>query len=97
MRSGIYQIPMYIYSPFLIFILLQSRGRGHGPLCPSAVPVTVVQPGIVNGGQRKGAKRPSGGGGGGGKGVPPPTVGRFYENSCMKTAFSCTLNAIVRG
>ena len=24
-------------------------------------------------------------------------VGRFIENSCMKTAFSCTLNAIIRG
>ena len=36
--------------------------------------------------------------GGGGGGVPPPTVGIFVvENSCMKTAFSCTLNAIIRG
>ena len=28
-----------------------------------------------------------------------PTVGRFFsvENSCMKTAFSCTLNAIIWG
>ena len=27
----------------------------------------------------------------------PPTVGRFFENSCMKTALSCTLNAIIIG
>ena len=32
--------------------------------------------------------------GGGGRGCPPPTVGRFFENSCMKTAFSSTLNDI---
>ena len=31
-----------------------------------------------------------------GEGVAP-TVGRFFENSCMKTAFSCTLNTISRG
>ena len=24
-------------------------------------------------------------------------VGDFFENSCMKTAFSCTLNVIIRG
>ena len=30
-------------------------------------------------------------------GVPPPTVGRFFENSCMKTAFSSTLNDIIGG
>ena len=35
------------------------------------------------------------GGGGGG----PSSHGRdfFFENSCMKTEFSCTLNAIIRG
>ena len=25
--------------------------------------------------------------GGGGGGFPPPTVGRFFENSCIKTKF----------
>ena len=30
-------------------------------------------------------------------GVPPPTVGRFFENLCIKTAFSSTLNDIIRG
>ena len=59
----------------------------------------VVKPGFVNGGQKEGAKRPSGGGGG----VPPPTVGRFILfyfiifYSCMKTTFPCTLNVIIRG
>ena len=31
----------------------------HGPLCPLAMPVTVVQPGFVNGGGGGGAKRRS--------------------------------------
>ena len=57
--------------------------------------VTVVQPGIVNGGQSEGAKRPSGGegvkGGGGG-----PLQGReIFEDSCMME--NGTLNAIIRG
>ena len=38
-------------------------------MCPLALPVTVVQPGFVTGGQSEGATRPSGGGGGGGEGV----------------------------
>ena len=51
----------------------------------------------------EGAKRPSPserserGGEGVGGGCPPPTVGRFFENFCMKTAFSSTLNDIIRG
>ena len=48
------------------------------PLCILAIPVTVVQPGFVNGGQSKGAKWPRGGRvweGGGGGGLPPPAVG----------------------
>ena len=58
----------------------------HGPLCILATAVTVVQPGFVNGGQSEGAKRPSGGKVWEG-GFPPPTVGRFFENVCMKTKF----------
>ena len=53
------------------------------------------------GGQSEGAKQPYGVmvcvcvcGGGGGK---PPSHGReIFENSCMTTVFSCTLNAIIR-
>ena len=48
------------------------------------------------GGQSEGAKRPSWGRVWEG-GIPRPTVGRFFENSCMKTAFSSTLNDIIRG
>ena len=52
---------MYIYqSPTKTFenavYSNQEGGPGHGPLCPLAMPVTVVQPGFVNGGQREGAK-----------------------------------------
>ena len=39
-------------------------------------------------------------GGGGGGGVGPPSHGKeifFLQNSCMKTAFFCILNAIIRG
>ena len=33
-----------------------------------------------------------------GGGFPPPMHGReIFDNSCMKTAFSCTLNTIIRG
>ena len=38
--------------------------------------------------------------GGGGEArvwFPPPSVGRFSKYSCKKTAYSCTLNAIIRG
>ena len=41
------------------------------------------------------AERARGGGCGGG--VPPPTVGRFFEKSCVKMAFSCMLDTIIRG
>ena len=64
-------------------LLLQSRGRGI------AVAVTAVQPRFVNGGPKRGS----------GWRVFPPSHGRkiFENNSCMKTTFSCTLNAIIRG
>ena len=56
---------------------------GHGSLCPLAMPVTVVQPGFVNGGQSEGAGEDVGGG--------ISTLPRYYreisENSCMKTEF----------
>ena len=38
-------------------------------------------------GQSEGAKRPSGGKVWEGGFPLPPTVGRFFENSCMKTKF----------
>ena len=60
------------------------------------MPVTVVQPGFVNGESKRGSEATKRGKGVGGV-FPPPTVGRFFVNSCKKIAFSCTLNAIIRG
>ena len=52
------------------------------------MPVTVVQPGFIYRSDRAG--------GGCGRGYP--SRGReIFENSCMKTTFSCTLNAIIMG
>ena len=69
-----------LYSP-LRFILLQLRGSMA--LVRLTIPVTVVQPGFVNGEQSEGAS-------GGGCGSPPPKF--EYENE-----ISCTLNAIIIG
>ena len=47
-----------------------------------ACAVTVMQPGFVNRGPKRGSeatKRGGGGGGGVGGGFPPPTVGRFLK------------------
>ena len=62
------------------------------------MPVTVVQPGFVNRGPKRGSEATKRGEGVGG-GFPPPTVGIFFvvEKLGMKTAFSCTLNAIYFG
>ena len=97
-RPGVGYVKLHIpipYPPFQNFFYSNQRGaRVLVPLI--AMPVTVVQPGLSTGRQSEGAKRPSGGrvwevG-------YPPTVGRyFFETSCMKTAFSCALNAIIRG
>ena len=61
------------YSPtppfFWKIILLQSRGAGAWPLVPLAMPVMVVQPGFVNGGQERGS---DGAGEGVGGGFPLP-------------------------
>ena len=73
-----------LFSPSLKNNFTPIKGTGTCPLVP--MPVTVVQPGFVNGGQSEGAKRRSGG-----------RVWEIFENSCMKTAFSCTLNTIIRG
>ena len=69
------------------------------PLCPLGMPVTVLSAArICQRGPKRGSEATERGAGCG-RGVPPPTVGRFFvvENSCMKTAFSCSLNAIIRG
>ena len=58
-------------------------------MCPLSMPVTMVHPEFVNGGQREGAKRSSGGW----CGSPLPRYGD--EDLCMKTAFSCKLNVLL--
>ena len=61
------------------------------------MPVTVVQPGFVIGRPKRGSEATKRGEGVGG-GIPPPTVYReIFANSCMQTAFSRTLKAIIRG
>ena len=52
---------------------------------------------LSKGGQSEGAKRPSGGRGVGGGGFLLSRVGRFVNILCQKTAFSCTLDTIIRG
>ena len=53
------------------------------PLCILAIPVTVVQPRFVNGGKaRERSDR---------------ARGDFFPNLCMKLAFFCTLDTIIRG
>ena len=70
------------------------KGTGHGPLCPLAMPVPVVQPaGFVNGRPKRGSEAPERGEGVGG-GYPSSHGREIFENLCMKTAFSRTLNAI---
>ena len=71
----------------------QQAGGGGAAFYPLTMPVTVVQPGFIYtvGPQSEGAKRPSGGrcAWEGGREM-------FFDNSCMKTAFSCTFSAIIR-
>ena len=75
MWSDIYQSPTPPF--FWKIILLQSRGAGAWPFVPLAMPVTVVQPGFVNGGPKRGC----------GRGFPPPTVGRFFKICVWKRHF----------
>ena len=74
-------------TPLIECLLFQSMGGGGARvLVPLAMPVTVVHPRFVN----RGPKRGSGAGGGCWKAIQ-----RFFFYSCMKTAFSCILNAII--
>ena len=70
----------------LVFVYSNQPGVG-GHLCPLAMPVTVVQPGFVNGKPKRGSKaterRRVWEGGFHGR--------EIFENSCMKTTFSWRL------
>ena len=81
-------IPILIYSPpFQKFVLLQSTGGGGAW---ASVPLSYTS--------GTGAARTCQGGGGGKKrGRVFPSHGKEIFFLCMKTAFSCTLNAIIGG
>ena len=56
-----------------------------------------MQLGFVEGGGGKARERSDRAGGGCGRGVSLLYSREIFENSCMKTAYSCTLIAIIRG
>ena len=66
------------------------------PLCILVIPVTVVQPRFVNGGIVRGSEATERGEGVGG-GFPPSDGRELFLNMCLKLAFSCTLDTIIRG
>ena len=72
-QRNIFPFPPLLF--YLVYSQINGGGGGgpfvHVPLCILAIPVTVVQPGFVIGGQSEGAKRPSGAGCG-----KPPSYGR---------------------
>ena len=61
-------------------VAYSNQQEGDGRLCPLAMPVTVVQPGFVNGGPKVGIEA-----------TKRPNDRENFETVCMKTAFSCTL------
>ena len=72
----------------------QKKVLRYTRLC--VVPISGVARIFQQGGPKRGSGATERGEGVGG-GCPPPTVGRFFENLCMKTAFSSTLNDIIGG
>ena len=89
--------------PLLKFHLLQSTGEGTCALVPLSYATTESNATRIclrggGGGAKRGSELSDQAGEGVGEGGGS-TVGRFFvvENLCMKTAFSCTLNAIIRG
>ena len=60
---------------------------------PLAMPVTVVQPGFVNGGPKRGSKATERGRVW--EGVSPSHGREIFQNLCLKTAFSCTLDPVL--
>ena len=95
MWSGIYESPTL---PFYKFLLLQSTGWGTWAFVPlryasdSGAARICVREGA------EGRERSDRAGEGVRGGFPPSMHSReIFENWCMKTVFSCTLNAIIRG
>ena len=86
MWGGIIPIP-YNYIRLLLKNYFTPIKGGHGPLCSLAIPVTVVQPGCVNGGQSKERSDREGGGCG----------TEIFWKFVHENDISCTLNGIIRG
>ena len=86
MWSGICQSPTTPFTP-----IKGMNGAGMGS-CDPSMPVTVVQPGFVNGEAKRGSEATELW-----EGVPPSHGREIFENSCMQPTFSCTLNVIIRG
>ena len=78
--------------PLIDFLLFQSIGAWG--LMPISYAVTVVQPGFVNRRPKRGSEATKRG-----RVWFSPSHDRdiFFENSCMKMEFSCTLNPIISG
>ena len=91
-----------LYSPLLYFLFYFTpiKGAGAWPLVPLAMPVTVVQPGFVNVGPKRGSEateRGQGVVGGMWEGESPSHGREIFQNLCLKTTFSCTLDTFIRG
>ena len=73
----------------MYFIPINGVGGGARVLVPLAMPVTVVHPRFVNRGPKRGSEAAERGEGVGSR------YRDFFIYLCMKTAFSCILNAII--
>ena len=82
-QGNIILFPSYVYSP------INGGGGGDGPLVHLSYSSNSGAAKICQRGQSEGAR------GGCGRGV---SHGRaIFQNLCMKLAFSCTLETIIRG
>ena len=85
------------YSPLLLKnYFTPIKGAGTCPLVPSAICQWRWCSQDLSTGA-KARERSDRAGGGCGRGVSPSNCREIFENSCMKTAFSCTLDTIMRG
>ena len=91
-QGNIFLLPFFL---ILFYSPINGGGGGMAPLCILAIPVTVVQPRFVNGGK---ARERSDRARGRVWEQAFPSHGReIFQNLCMKLAFSCTLDTIIRG
>ena len=90
---NLFQGNIFIFPFFLLlFYSPINGGGGHGPLVYLRFSSNSGAAKICERGQSEGAKQPSEG-----RGVPPSHGFReIFQNLCMKLAFSCTLDTIIR-